>query len=83
MEVTPTEVIVTDTEAKKDDAGNYKVDLENEKGKDSVPVTVKVVGPPSAPKGPLEIGNIKAESCTLAWNPPTVSKIMHDNSTIP
>ncbi|TPP56261.1 Twitchin [Fasciola gigantica] len=71
VEVTPNEVIVTDTQAKKEDAGKYKVDLENEKGKDSVPVTVKVVGPPSAPKGPLEISNIKAESCTLAWNPPT------------
>ncbi|CAL8090942.1 unnamed protein product [Calicophoron daubneyi] len=71
VEVAPGEVIITDSKAEKKDAGQYKVDLENEKGSDSVPVTVKVVGPPEPPKGPLDISNIKADSCSLAWNPPT------------
>ncbi|TGZ63952.1 hypothetical protein CRM22_006631 [Opisthorchis felineus] len=71
VEVTPDEVIITDMKAQKDDSGPYQVELENEKGRDSVPVTVKVFGPPEAPKGPLDISNIKAESCTLSWNPPT------------
>ncbi|VDP98124.1 unnamed protein product, partial [Trichobilharzia regenti] len=71
VEITPDEVIITDTEAEKGDAGNYKIDLENEKGRDSVPVTVKVVGPPEPPQGPLEISHIKSSSCSLSWNPPT------------
>lgn len=76
VEITPDEVIITDTKAEKEDAGQYKIDLENEKGRDSVPVTVKVVGPPEAPKGPLEISKIKDDSCTLAWNPPTVNLLL-------
>ncbi|CAH8497134.1 unnamed protein product [Schistosoma turkestanicum] len=71
VEITPDEVIITDTEAEKNDAGLYKIDLENEKGRDSVPVGVKVVGPPEPPQGPLEISHIKNNSCSLSWNPPT------------
>ncbi|KAF8572507.1 hypothetical protein P879_00960 [Paragonimus westermani] len=70
VEVTPDEVIITDLNAEKKDAGQYKIDLENEKGKDSVPVAVKVVGPPEPPRGPLDVSNIKSDSCTLSWNPP-------------
>ncbi|CAH8526186.1 unnamed protein product [Heterobilharzia americana] len=71
VEITPDEVIITDTEAEKGDAGIYKIDLENEKGRDSVPIAVKVVGPPEPPQGPLEISHIKSSSCSLSWNPPT------------
>ncbi|KAA3682313.1 uncharacterized protein DEA37_0008978 [Paragonimus westermani] len=70
VEVTPDEVIITDLNAEKKDTGQYKIDLENEKGKDSVPVAVKVVGPPEPPRGPLDVSNIKSDSCTLSWNPP-------------
>uniref|UniRef100_A0A3Q0KKY1 non-specific serine/threonine protein kinase n=1 Tax=Schistosoma mansoni TaxID=6183 RepID=A0A3Q0KKY1_SCHMA len=71
MEITPDEVIITDKEAEKNDGGLYKIDLENEKGHDSVPVNVKIVGPPEPPQGPLEISHIKNNSCSLSWNPPT------------
>lgn len=73
MEITPDEVIITDKEAEKNDGGLYKIDLENEKGRDSAPVNVKVVGPPEPPQGPLEISHIKNNSCSLSWNPPAVS----------
>ncbi|CAH8545499.1 unnamed protein product [Schistosoma haematobium] len=71
VEITPDEVIITDKEAEKNDGGLYKIDLENEKGRDSAPVNVKVVGPPEPPQGPLEISHIKNNSCSLSWNPPT------------
>ncbi|CAH8566640.1 unnamed protein product [Schistosoma rodhaini] len=71
VEITPDEVIITDKEAEKNDGGLYKIDLENEKGRDSVPVNVKIVGPPEPPQGPLEISHIKNNSCSLSWNPPT------------
>ncbi|VDO77816.1 unnamed protein product, partial [Schistosoma curassoni] len=71
VEITPDEVIITDKEAEKNDGGLYKIDLENEKGRDSAPVNVKVVGPPEPPQGPLEISHIKNNSCSLSWNSPT------------
>lgn len=73
FEVTPDEVIITDTQAEKEDTGRYNVALTNEQGKDEVAIQVNVRGPPSAPVGPLEISDVRAESCTLTWNPPTVS----------
>lgn len=72
FEVTPDEVIITDTKAEKDDTGRYVVALSNEQGKDEVAIQVNVRGPPSAPIGPLEISNVRAESCSLAWQPPLV-----------
>ncbi|KAM3173269.1 hypothetical protein ACTXT7_012839 [Hymenolepis weldensis] len=71
VEVTPDEVIITDTKAEKDDTGRYNVVLTNEQGKDEVDIQVNVRGPPSAPTGPLEITDVRAESCTLSWKPPT------------
>lgn len=73
VEITPDEVIITDKKVQKDDAGPYEVKLENEKGQATAPVQLKVLGPPASPKGPLEINDVKAESCKLSWNPPTVS----------
>ncbi|CDS41841.2 expressed conserved protein [Echinococcus multilocularis] len=70
FEVTPDEVIIVDTKAEKDDAGRYVVGLTNEQGKDEVPIQVNVRGPPSSPVGPLEVTDIRAESCTLTWSPP-------------
>ncbi|VDK40531.1 unnamed protein product, partial [Dibothriocephalus latus] len=74
VQITPDEVIITDKKAEKDDSGRFEVALENEKGKDQVAVQVDVKGPPSSPSGPLEISNVTADSCTLKWNPPKVSK---------
>lgn len=74
VEVTPDEVIIVDTKAEKDDTGRYVVGLANEQGKDEVAIQVNVRGPPSAPVGPLEVTDIRAESCSLSWSPPLVSR---------
>lgn len=70
--ITPDEVIIANKKAGKPDAGDYNIKLKNEKGEDSLPVKVKILGPPESPKGPLEVSDIKADSCTLRWRPPTV-----------
>ncbi|CAH8634151.1 unnamed protein product [Dicrocoelium dendriticum] len=69
--ITPDEVIITDTKAQKDDSGNYKIGLKNAKGEDTLPLKINVMGPPSPPQGPLEVSNIRADSCTLSWRPPS------------
>ncbi|KER21602.1 hypothetical protein T265_15051, partial [Opisthorchis viverrini] len=71
LTITPDEVIITDTKADKSDEGDYKIKLKNSKGEDTLPLKIRVRGPPSAPQGPLEVSNIKADSCTLSWGPPT------------
>uniref|UniRef100_A0A5K3EN24 non-specific serine/threonine protein kinase n=1 Tax=Mesocestoides corti TaxID=53468 RepID=A0A5K3EN24_MESCO len=70
FQVTPDEVIIMDTKAVKEDAGRYSVSLINDQGKDDVAIQVNIRGPPSAPIGPLEITNVRANSCTLSWSPP-------------
>lgn len=72
LEVTPDEVIITDTKADKEDSGRYDVVLENEVGKDQATVQVNVKSPPDAPTGPLEVTNVTADGCTLKWKPPKV-----------
>lgn len=79
IEVTPDAVIITDKKAEKDDTGKYDVTLENEKGKDTVPIQVNVKCPPGSPEGPLEVSKVTAESCTLKWNPPKVSWLKNQN----
>ncbi|VDK78974.1 unnamed protein product [Dibothriocephalus latus] len=71
VEITPEEVVITDLKAEREDTGAYAVALTNEQGKDQANIQVNVRGPPGAPVGPLEISKIKAESCSLSWNPPT------------
>uniref|UniRef100_A0A183BBQ3 Fibronectin type-III domain-containing protein n=1 Tax=Echinostoma caproni TaxID=27848 RepID=A0A183BBQ3_9TREM len=70
VEVTPNEVIVTDTKAEKEDSGPLQITLKNEKGEATAPVTLKVQGPPEPPKGPLEVTDVRGDSCKLSWNPP-------------
>lgn len=71
--MTPDEVIITDTKAEKEDAGPLQITLKNEKGEATAPVTLKVQGPPEPPKGPLEVSDVRGDSCKLSWKPPTVS----------
>ncbi|KAF6776198.1 hypothetical protein AHF37_04474, partial [Paragonimus kellicotti] len=71
LTITPDEVVITDTKAEKTDEGDYKIKLKNEKGEDTLPLKIKILGPPASPQGPLEVSNIKADSCTLSWRPPT------------
>ncbi|CAF1142161.1 unnamed protein product [Rotaria sordida] len=53
-----------------DDSGNYTCTLKNHLGQDTVPIKVIVVDKPDKPEGPLEISDIKPDSCVLTWKPP-------------
>lgn len=52
------------------DGGRYTITVTNEFGTDFASCNVVVLGPPSAPKGPLKASDIHAEGCTLNWKPP-------------
>lgn len=56
--------------AQRSDAGHYKLQLKNSEGYANISLKVTVLDAPSQPVGPLEITNLDAESCTLAWKPP-------------
>jgi len=58
------------TKAKREDAGEYVLELENDCGKHSVPITIKVVDKPGIPEGPLQVLDIYRDHCRLAWKPP-------------
>lgn len=71
--ITPDEVIIVGKKGDKQDEGPYKITLKNDKGQDTLPIKINVLGPPDSPQGPLEVKNIKSDSCTLGWKPPKVS----------
>ncbi|CAJ0936046.1 unnamed protein product, partial [Mesorhabditis belari] len=52
------------------DSGQYFITVENEFGKDTAKCNVTVLDVPEAPKGPMKIGDIHKEGCTLQWKPP-------------
>ena len=52
------------------DSGKYTVTLENNLGAFSMSANVTVLDRPSAPLGPLEVSNIKKESCWLSFRAP-------------
>jgi titin len=54
---------------KVNDSGTYKLILENEHGKTTLNIKVKVVGRPSMPQN-LHVENVKENSVTLKWTPP-------------
>jgi len=56
--------------AKRTDAGEYEIELENKSGKVSCPITLKVIDKPSKPEGPLEVKGIYKDRCQLLWKPP-------------
>lgn len=53
------------------DAGRYKVELKNKIGSNEVNFDLDVTGPPGAPQGPLEIGEVTENSVGLSWRPPS------------
>lgn len=57
-------------DAKRGDSGKYYLTLENVAGSKTFTVTVKVIGRPSQPTGPVEISGISSESCVLNWGEP-------------
>ncbi|CAF1402962.1 unnamed protein product, partial [Adineta steineri] len=51
-------------------SGLYSCTLKNHLGQDTVQMKVIVVDKPDTPEGPLEINDIKPDSCVLTWKPP-------------
>uniref|UniRef100_A0A0N5AQN4 non-specific serine/threonine protein kinase n=1 Tax=Syphacia muris TaxID=451379 RepID=A0A0N5AQN4_9BILA len=52
------------------DTGVYTLFVQNEHGKDKASCHVTVLDVPQEPKGPVKIGDINKESCSLSWQPP-------------
>ena len=57
-------------ESTRQDDGIYMITAVNIHGKDAAEVKVNVVGRPGPPEGPLEVSDVYANGCKLAWNPP-------------
>ena len=66
-----TELITANVTTK--EAGLYTCIIKNNLGKEKVTIKVTVIDKPSKPEGPLQVDNIKADSCTLYWKPPKVN----------
>ncbi|VDN28526.1 unnamed protein product [Gongylonema pulchrum] len=63
-------VTLTTKEAKRTDAGPYRITLSNRFGKDTAKLNVNVLSPPGKPVGPITPSEITGEAVTLHWNPP-------------
>lgn len=55
---------------KKENGGKYTLILDNAVHRKSFPITVITLGPPSKPKGPIKLDEIKADSMVLSWGAP-------------
>ena len=58
------------TKAVRADTGRYTIRLENSSGTETADCEVIVLGPPSKPRGPLEVKDVTKSSVTLSWAPP-------------
>lgn len=56
--------------ARKDNAGKYTLVLDNRHVKNFFDIKVITLGPPSAPVGPIQFDEIKAQSIIISWNGP-------------
>ena len=52
------------------DTGRYTIRLANDSGSETAECDVIVLGPPSRPRGPLEVKDVTKSSVTLSWTPP-------------
>lgn len=59
------------TKAVRADTGRYFIRLVNDSGSETADCEVIVLGPPSKPRGPLEIKGVTKSSVTLSWLAPT------------
>ena len=57
------------------DSGTYWCTLKNDLGHERVTIRVTVVDKPSQPLGPLEVSDVKPDSCSLKWKPPKVCRL--------
>jgi hypothetical protein len=58
------------SDAERDDAGKYSINVGNDSGSCNIPLKVKVLAPPLPPTGPLDISNISKDRATISWKPP-------------
>lgn len=51
-------------------SGEITVIVKNVNGQDSEAISIKLIGPPKSPRGPLEAFDITKDSCVLKFKPP-------------
>lgn len=56
--------------AERKHTGTLTLKAENGSGKDEASIEIKVLDKPGKPEGPLKIGDVHKEGCSLKWNPP-------------
>lgn len=56
--------------AVREDTGTFHIVATNDSGTDRADVIVTVLDRPGEPRGPLNIGNVHKNGCTLDWKPP-------------
>ncbi|CAD6198887.1 unnamed protein product, partial [Caenorhabditis auriculariae] len=70
VDVHPNEIVITTTQAKRSDAGPYKIVATNKYGKDTCKLNVTVLDAPGKPTGPIRATDIQGDAMTLSWRPP-------------
>uniref|UniRef100_A0A3Q2R3F5 Titin n=1 Tax=Fundulus heteroclitus TaxID=8078 RepID=A0A3Q2R3F5_FUNHE len=67
---TDNKTAVTVRGAKKENAGQYTLVLDNRVVKNYFDINVITLGPPTAPSGPIRFDEIKAQSIIISWDEP-------------
>lgn len=50
--------------------GELTIVVKNENGSDSEKISIRILGPPKSPRGPLEAVDVTKDSCVLKFKPP-------------
>lgn len=67
---TENKIILDIKNVKKENGGKYTIILDNAVCRNSFPITIITLGPPSKPKGPIRFDEIKADSVIMSWDVP-------------